>query len=249
VTVVGVIPARYASTRFPGKPLAKICGKEMILWVVEGALKAKSLDQVLVATDDQRIIDVVQAAGYQAVLTDSDLPSGTDRIYQAIAGLNFEIVVNIQGDEPLISGDLIDSLVEPMLQNFEIEMTTAAHLIGPEELNSSNSVKVVVNSRSEAIYFSRFPIPYSRVVPIDNYPSSQKHIGLYAYRYKFLEQFCKTSPSDIEIAESLEQLRALSMGAKIKVVTVQQKSWGVDTPDDILKIENLMEKADETQID
>lgn len=238
---IGVIPARYASTRFPGKPLAKIQGKEMILWVVEGARKAKLLDEVLVATDHEEIRKIVESAGFRTVMTNPQLPSGTDRIFAAVQGESWDLVLNIQGDEPLITGSLIDSLVAPMKEDPSLEMGTLAHEISEAELNSPNAVKVIVNSRSEAIYFSRFAIPYSRVRPSAGpFSAALKHIGMYAYRMTFLEKFCRTPQSPLEVAEALEQLRALSIGARIKVVKVNEKSWGVDTPEDLHRIESLL---------
>jgi 3-deoxy-manno-octulosonate cytidylyltransferase (CMP-KDO synthetase) len=227
--VIGVIPARFASTRFPGKPLAKIKGKEMILWVLEGALTAKSLSEVIVVTDDARIEKVVTAAGGKAVMTDSDLPSGSDRIWAAVKSLPVDIIVNIQGDEPLVKGELVDQLVEPLLKDAKLEMSTLAHEISKEELSSPNSVKVVLDGKSNALYFSRLAMP-----------GSLKHIGMYAYRKDFLKMYCDTPQIEIEKAESLEQLRALYLGATIRVVKVKEKSWGVDTPEDLAKIEQML---------
>jgi 3-deoxy-manno-octulosonate cytidylyltransferase (CMP-KDO synthetase) len=245
--VIGIIPARFAATRFPGKPLAKIQNKEMILWVVEGAKRARTLRDVVVATDDDRIFQVVTRAGYRAVMTEPELPSGTDRIFAAIQSLqqtahqNWDLVVNIQGDEPLITGELIDQLVLPMLKDPGLEMGTLGHSLSADELDSSNCVKVVLNQKGEALYFSRFPIPYSRVRPRDGFfPAALKHIGMYAYRLSFLEKYCVAPQSPLELAEGLEQLRALDMGARIKVVAVQEKSWGVDTPEDLAKIEEIL---------
>jgi 3-deoxy-manno-octulosonate cytidylyltransferase (CMP-KDO synthetase) len=160
--VLGVIPARYASTRFPGKPLAKINNLEMLAWVIRGSKQSRLLSEVLVATDDKRIVAVAEREGVRAIMTDSDLPSGSDRIWAAVANEDCEIILNIQGDEPLINGALIDQLVQPMLQDKDLAMGTLAHVISYEELHSLNAVKVLVNDKSEAIYFSRFPIPYSR---------------------------------------------------------------------------------------
>jgi 3-deoxy-manno-octulosonate cytidylyltransferase (CMP-KDO synthetase) len=246
--VLGVIPARFASTRFEGKPLAKIRGREMILWVLEGAKRATLLDDLLVATDDSRIAAVVQAAGHQAVMTDSNLPSGTDRIFAALQaqtqvnGQNYEIVVNIQGDEPLVTGTLIDQLIEPMMKEPDLEMATLAHTLSDDELLSMNSVKVVINSRHEALYFSRFPIPFSRVKPAPGAVIScaYKHVGMYAYKASFLQVFCGAPQAEIEVHESLEQLRALALGARIKVVLVNERPWGVDTLQDLAKIEEIL---------
>lgn len=239
--VIGVIPARYASTRFPGKPLALLNGIEMIAWVVRGSLKAKKLDQVLVATDDERIAMVAQREGALVAMTDSELPSGTDRIWAAVKNIDCETVINIQGDEPLVDGALIDQLVLPFEGDSHLEIATLAHPISNEELMSPHSVKVIVNQAGDAIYFSRFPIPYSK----DNAKHADnravlKHIGMYGYRKAFLQTFCGAPQAEIEKAESLEQLRALYLGAKIRVVQTDQKSWGVDTVEDLKKVEDLL---------
>jgi len=243
-TVLGVIPARFASTRFPGKPLAKIQGKEMILWVVDGAKQSKSLTELVVATDDQRIFEVVTRAGTRAVMTSPDLPTGTDRIYQALTQMSghYDAVVNIQGDEPLVRGELIDKLVEPLIVDADIQMSTLAQPLIDLDLESLNSVKVVTNKKSEALYFSRFAIPFSRVKPesLSSLGCSYKHLGMYAYKTSFLREFCMTPPVELEVFESLEQLRALALGARIKVVLVSEKTWGVDTPEDLEKIEELL---------
>lgn len=241
---LGVIPARYASTRFPGKPLALIQGKPMILWVAEAARNAKSLTEVRVATDDLRIFDVVKKAGFSVVMTEPELPSGTDRIFAASQGEAWDVVVNIQGDEPLIPAHFIDSLVEPFQKDPKISMTTLGHVLNEEELASPNSVKVLSNQYGDAIYFSRFPIPYSREnLPKDGHFLPLKHIGLYAYRSDFLKKFCQQPVAEIEKAESLEQLRALNMGARIRVIRVEGRSFGIDTPEDLVKIETHLTRT------
>ena len=244
--VIGVIPARFASTRFPGKPLAPIRGKPMILWVAESAARSKSLSKVIVATDDERIRQVVIDAGFEAVMTASELPSGSDRIEAALQVLERKsalpegaLVVNIQGDEPLIDPAMIDELVEPLRQDGGLQMSTLAHDISAEELASLNAVKVVCSDEGNALYFSRFPIPYSREA-LKGQSICLKHVGLYAYQRHFLKKFCATPPHPLEKAESLEQLRALGMGAKIRVVKTSFRSWGVDTPEDLAKIEQRL---------
>ena len=241
--VIGVIPARLASTRFPEKALAKILGKEMIAWVIEGAKTAKTLADIWVATDDERIAQVAQAAGAKVAMTDSELPSGTDRIWAAIQKVDCDIVINIQGDEPLVQGALVDALARPLIEDVGLEMATLAHPISLEELLSPNAVKVVVDQKGNALYFSRAPIPYSR----DNARQSDlsgslKHIGMYGYRKSFLKTFCAAPQVEIERAESLEQLRALSLGAKIRVVQTHEKSWGVDTPEDLKRVEEMLKR-------
>lgn len=243
--ILGCIPARYASTRFPGKPLALIAGVPMIVRVCDGARKSRNLTDLVVATDDARIFDVVEKAGYRAVMTDPACETGTDRIYDAAKklGNSADIVVNIQGDEPLVAGEMVDALVEPLLREPSLEMSTLAHVAEWEELGSPNTVKVIADERGDAIYFSRFAIPYSREAPAEAPLACLRHIGLYGYRRGFLERFCRTAPAAIEKAEALEQLRALHLGAKIRVVKVSQRSWGVDTPDDLAKIEVLLKQA------
>lgn len=239
---IGVIPARYASTRFPAKPLALLQGKPMIQWVVEGARKSKLLKEIIVATDHEDIRKAAEAVGAKVTMTDSNLPSGTDRIYAATKNIDFDVVVNIQGDEPLVTGELIDGLAGLFEKDATLDMATLAHPISLQELESLNAVKVVVNKNDEALYFSRFAIPYSRVnaAQAPALTGCLKHIGMYAYTKKLLKEFCEAKPAEIEIAESLEQLRALHLGAKIKVLRVQEASLGVDTPEDLAKLEKIL---------
>lgn len=243
--IIGVIPARFGSTRFPGKPLVLLQGRPLIQWTVEGARKSKLLNEVIVATDDDRIKEAVKALGVKVVMTDSELPSGSDRIFAAIKNLDCDVVVNIQGDEPLVTGELIDRLAQVFMDEPGMDMATLAHPISEEELQSPHSVKVVLNHNDEALYFSRFAIPYSRLqgADSDGRPGCLKHIGMYAYSKKFLGQFCAAPPAEIEKAESLEQLRALYLGAKIKVIKVKEASLGVDTPEDLVKLEKLLSKG------
>lgn len=238
--IVGVIPARFAATRFPGKPLTPIMGKPMIAWVIEGARQSQKLSEILVATDDQRIAEVAERSGVRAVMTASDLPSGSDRVWAAVAHLDCDVVVNIQGDEPLLSGELLDALVEPFHVSAEIEMATLGRALKEGDLLAQTTAKIVLNKRNEAIYFSRFTIPYSRVDAPQAGGICLKHIGLYAYQKSFLAKFCAHGPTPLELAEGLEQLRALYLGAKIRVIQVEHDSWGVDTPEDVKKIEQLM---------
>lgn len=243
--IVGVIPARYGSTRFPGKPLVNLKGRPLIQWTIEGAKKSRLLSDLIVATDDERIKAAAEAVGVQVAMTDSDLPTGSDRIHAAIKDLNCDVVVNIQGDEPLVTGSLIDGLAQVFIDDAGLDMATLAHPITEEELQSVNSVKVVVNQRDEALYFSRYAIPYSRSKAVDlgTYEGCLKHIGMYAYTKNFLKQFCEAPPALIEKAESLEQLRALYLGAKIKVIRVKEASLGVDTPEDLLRLEKLLSQG------
>ena len=241
---IGVIPARFGATRFPGKSLALLNGVEMIAWVIRGVKTSKKLNQILIATDDERIAQVAKREGAMVAMTDSNLPSGTDRIWAAVQNVDCDVIINIQGDEPLIDGKLIDQLITAFEKDPSLKMGTLAHPISPEELESPHSVKVIVDSQNNAIYFSRFAIPYSK----DNAKhagggqpkAALKHIGMYGYSKSFLKSFCAAPQAEIEVAESLEQLRALYLGAKIHVVQTEQKSWGVDTPEDLKKVEALM---------
>lgn len=238
--VWAVIPARFGSTRFPGKPLVNIAGKPLLQRVIEGTKKANLLQNILVATDDERIAKLARQCGVTAAMTDSKLPSGSDRIWAAVQNEKVDVLINVQGDEPLVDGELIDSLVTPMLQDSSLEMATLAHPLSEAELRSGNSVKVVVNQNSDALYFSRFPIPYSRVQPGEKIAGAYKHIGMYAYRKSFLEKYCRAPQAELEKAESLEQLRALYMGARIRVIQTEKRSLGVDSPEDVTKIEQFL---------
>ncbi|MBV2167935.1 MAG: 3-deoxy-manno-octulosonate cytidylyltransferase [Bdellovibrio sp.] len=243
--ILGVIPARYGSTRFPGKPLVNLQGRPLIQWTIEGAKKSKLLSDVIVATDDERIKAAAEAVGVKVAMTPSDLPTGSDRIHAAIKNLECEVVVNIQGDEPLVTGELIDRLAQVFIDEPRMDMATLAHPITEEDLQSPNAVKVVMNHKDEALYFSRYAIPYSRskASEMGTYEGCLKHIGMYAYSKSFLKQFCEAPPALIEKAESLEQLRALYLGAKIKVIRVKEASLGVDTPEDLVRLEKLLSQG------
>ena len=241
---LGIIPSRYGSSRFPGKPLHLLCGKPLVAWVVEAVKKATTLDDVIVATDDERIVAAVEAHGGKAVMTPSELPSGTDRI--ACAAGDFaddDILVNIQGDEPLISPDLIDSLVGRMKEGTKWDMATAVTPIKSlDDLNAKTVVKVVLDRDDGALYFSRAPIPCDR----DHEPDIKsglwvRHLGIYAYRGAFLKKYISAPPCDLEKTEKLEQLRALWMGAKIAVIRTDDEGVGVDTPEDAVRIEAILQ--------
>jgi 3-deoxy-manno-octulosonate cytidylyltransferase (CMP-KDO synthetase) len=243
VSCVGVIPARFASTRLPGKSLRKILDKPLLQWVIEGAQTATALDEIIVATDHEEIFQLAESLGVKAVMTHSDLPSGSDRIWAAIKDLNVDTVINIQGDEPLIKGALIDKLVEAMRQDSAAEMGTLANAIRENELQNKNVVKVILNKNSDAIYFSRFGMPYSRISYADQPGQCLKHVGMYAYKKEFLKKFCEAGVSGLEQSEGLEQLRALHLGARIKVVPVEYECVGVDVEDDIIKVEEILKKS------
>jgi 3-deoxy-manno-octulosonate cytidylyltransferase (CMP-KDO synthetase) len=244
--VVAIIPARYASTRFPGKPLVKILGQEMILRVLAQVKKAKTINSAIVATDDQRIYDCVVRAGYEAVMTDSDLVSGSDRVYQAAKEIKADWILNVQGDEPLIAPESLDALVQSVALkiNSGIKMATLVHPLNQGDLENKNVVKVILNQNSEAIYFSRFPIPFSRKAWEPNSTAPVfRHLGVYLYQFAALQQICEAPESEVERAESLEQLRALHLGIRIQGVESPYPSFGVDAPEDVSLIEELLNKA------
>ena len=240
--ILGVIPSRYGSTRFPGKSLHPICGRPLVAWVVDAVKRAKRLDDVIVATDDERIAEAARAAGATAAMTPSDLPSGTDRVACAANPAPDDIVVNIQGDEPLIEPSLIDALADRLSSDSRWSMATAATPITTmEDLEARSVVKVVVDRDDGALYFSRLPIPCRR----DGAPDLSsglylRHIGIYAYRGDFLRRMVAEPPCALEKTESLEQLRALHMGARIAVLRTSQAGVGVDTPEDAVKVEALL---------
>lgn len=238
--IIGVIPARYASTRFPGKPLVHLKGKPLLQWVVEGAKRCAILEKVIVATDDDRIEKLCQDIGVDVVRTSPDCATGTDRLFEATQNLDFDVVLNIQGDEPLIGPESIDPLAKAFLNQNGLDMATLAHPVSESDIQNPNAVKVITNRNSEAIYFSRFPIPYSREAYTAGSTAALKHIGLYAFTKSFLQTFCSAPQAAIEKAESLEQLRALYLGARIKVIQVDQPTYGVDTPEDLRTLEALL---------
>lgn len=239
--VIGVIPARYESVRFPGKPLKLIAQKPLLQWVIEGASTSKKIHQLLVATDHPEIQALAEKLGVECIMTASDLPSGSDRVWQAVQNIPADVVLNIQGDEPLISGEPLDQLISAFEFSDSIEMSTLGRPFKDlDELHSKNTAKIVLNQDKEAIYFSRWPIPYSKSEADGSASATLKHLGVYAFKKSFLQKFCEAGPTDIEIYEGLEQLRALYLGAKIKVVLTDYDSWGVDTPDDVIKVENKL---------
>ena len=233
---MGVIPARFHATRFPGKPLAPIAGVPMIRRVWEGARTAKRLARVIVATDDARIADACAGFGAEAVLTSPEHPTGTDRIAEAAVRLSEPVIVNIQGDEPLIEGFVIDAAVDALAADASAPMATVAHPADPDALADPNRVKVVTDRRGRALYFSRSAIPFQR----EDAPPVKvlQHVGLYAYRREFLLRFVGLAQTPAERAESLEQLRALEHGHPIQVAVVEGwSSAAVDVPADVARVE------------
>lgn len=252
---VAVIPSRYSSTRLPGKALLPIAGKALILWVAERARAARTISRVIVATDDARIFETVTAAGFEAMMTRGDHSSGTDRVAEVARDLDAEIIVNLQGDEPLIEPETIDRAVRQLEINPEVLMATTSEPIAEAaEVISPAVVKVVTDDEGYATSFSRNPIPWpnqavtrygSIEAALRNEPallsSFRKHTGLYVYRRDFLLQFAGWPQTDFERAESLEQLRALERGVKIKVVEAASPSIGVDTIGDLARVRAILE--------
>ena len=242
--IIGIIPARYASSRFPGKPLADIGGKPMIQRVVEQVAQAKLIDRVVVATDDERIAERVRRFGGEVVMTRTDHPSGTDRCWEAYRSLvhppptpaeTSDYIINIQGDEPFIHPAQIDELATILDGTVELA-TQMTPIHSAQLLHDFGKVKITANAQGEALYFSRQPIPHLRGVDPANWHEHyayQRHVGLYAYRADILSEITQLPPSSLELAESLEQLRWLEAGYRIRLVTTNYSSHGVDTPEDI----------------
>lgn len=242
--IVGIIPARFASTRLMGKPLASIGGKPLIQHTYENALKSNLLNKVVIAVDDEKVAQVIKDFGGTAIMTPKDIATGSDRIAYAAKQIEgAKIIVNIQGDEPFIAGEMIDQAIEPLLFDLSVQITTLAKRIESiDELKSTSVVKVVFDYQNFAMYFSRSPIPYvrdaktnfERITKTDIY----KHIGLYAYRTEALLKYTSLEQTDLETAEKLEQLRMLENGMKIKVVETEFETLSVDTPEDLERARN-----------
>lgn len=241
--VLGIIPARYSSTRFPGKPLALLAGKPMVQWVYERAARAELLSEVIIATDDERIFEAVKKFGGRTVMTRANHPSGSDRIAEVAAKSDAEIIVNIQGDEPLIEPAAIDLGVKILIDNPAAQVGTLVRPIrDAADLRNPNVVKVALAQDNTALFFSRSAIPFCRGAQTDAEWLKQhtyfKHIGLYIFRRDMLLQFVKWSPGVLEKIESLEQLRLLEHGVKIHVAVTEYEARSVDTPEDLKKLKN-----------
>jgi len=240
--VIGVIPARFGSSRFPGKIIAEIAGKSMIQRVYEQAVKSQLLNQLIVAVDDKRVQKCVEDFGGKVIMTGTNHQSGTDRIAEVIENLDDCIVVNIQGDQPLFDPVMIDEAVQPLLDDPLLQMSTLKIKIGEEDYSDPAVVKVVVDENDNALYFSRSLIPYNQKFKDVNV---YEHVGLYVYRKQFLQEISKLPQSTLEQIESLEQLRVLEKGYKIKVIeTKSDRNTGVsvDTPEDLAKVERLIQE-------
>jgi 3-deoxy-manno-octulosonate cytidylyltransferase (CMP-KDO synthetase) len=239
VKFVGVIPSRLASMRLPRKPLAPIAGKAMVERVFEGARQCGRLDVLLVATDSEEILSFCGSRGIEAELTSSSHVSGTDRIREIASRHPADVYVNIQGDEPMVTGAHIDALIAPFLTASVVEVSTLALPLPATDAKDPNAVKVVARSDGRALYFSRSPIPYDRD---GSGPVYRKHLGFYAYAARALEVFSLLQPSPLEIAERLEQLRFLENGIDIHVARSPSDTWSVDTPEDLARVEKHFQK-------
>lgn len=247
VDVVAIIPARYESNRFRGKPLAKIAGKPMIQHVVERASNVDLLSRVVVATDDMRIAECVESFGGEYVLTRDDHVSGSDRLAEAaeLVGISeHDVVVNIQGDQPLFPAEVVEQVARPLLDDPALPMSTLIYkIIREEEISDPNHVKTVFDRDNYALYFSRSPIPFQRNPEDTVSPTYYKHLGFYAYRKGFLLTFVALPEGEWERFEKLEQLRALEYGYKIKVMLTEHDSIEVDTPEDLKRVEAMLLKS------
>jgi 3-deoxy-manno-octulosonate cytidylyltransferase (CMP-KDO synthetase) len=237
-----VIPARYGATRFPGKSLARIHGRPMIQWVWEAAQRSRFAEQTIIATDDNRIADVAAKFGADVIMTNKSHRSGTDRMAEVADKVPAQLYVNVQGDEPLLSRDAVDDLIRAMMENPRTPIGTLAHRIEKkDEWLSPDVVKVVCNRRNEALYFSRSPLPFQR--KFDPNARLLRHVGIYAFRPRALATFVSLKPSALEVAESLEQLRALENGLVIQVTETKYRCLGVDTPADLKRVEAALRRA------
>ncbi|MFB6346379.1 MAG: 3-deoxy-manno-octulosonate cytidylyltransferase [bacterium] len=241
--VIAVVPARYQSSRFPGKPLAEILDRPMIEWVVEGVEGSELVDETLVATDDARIHDVVEKTPARPVMTDEDISSGSDRVAAVVESETADLVLNVQGDEPLVEGSMLDRGIRAMRSDSSVQMGTFMTPATDEQYKNSDDVKVVVDKDNRALYFSRSPIPHQR----GEAASVQLHLGIYLYRRDFLLEYSRMEPTPLERSEKLEQLRALENGASIKVVPVERETLGVDRPEDVPKVEQRLKERQSDQ--
>lgn len=242
MSIIAFIPSRFGSSRFPGKPLAVISGKPMIQHVYTCAAKCPDISEVYVTTDDDRIFKCVEEFGGKAIMTKEKHPSGTDRIAEAVEKLGLaddDIIVNIQGDQPVFEPSVISDMVKPLTEDETLPMSTLKYRItDPGEVSNSNIVKVVTDNTDYALYFSRSMIPFYRENPPDR--KHYKHLGFYAYRKAFILEFSRLKGGLLENAEKLEQLRAIENGYRIKVIEATSDSIEVDAPEDIMKVENLI---------
>ncbi len=249
---LAVIPARWGSRRFPGKPLASILGRPMIAWVVEAARQAERVSEVLVATDDERIASAAAAAGADVRMTRSDHATGTDRVAEAVSGSDAAVILNLQGDEPMLSPGAVDRLVGAF-DDPDVRMATlAVRGVTDEDRNDPSKVKIVTDSNGDALYFSRAPIPYRNLAagapglrPGDVEPAAWRHVGTYGFRAESLRSFVDEPRRGLEAVEDLEQLRALSLGWRIRVVEIDVEPICVDAPEDVERVESVLRSRGE----
>ncbi|HET6350411.1 MAG TPA: 3-deoxy-manno-octulosonate cytidylyltransferase [Candidatus Krumholzibacteria bacterium] len=235
-----VLPARYGSTRFPGKPLAVISGKPLIEWVYRAATRVRGAARVVVATDDARIAHTVRAFGGDVVTTGADHATGTDRVAEVARRIRADIIVNLQGDEPVFDPRLVGRMVRVFARDGAVDIVTACHALrDPAEFVDANIVKVVVDGRGHALYFSRAPIPWNGMRATGAF----RHVGVYAYRRAALLRMARLPRTPLEISERLEQLRALENGMRIAVVETQHETIGVDVPSDVKKVEKVLQRS------
>ena len=244
--VLAVIPARFGSTRFPGKIIARLGGKPLVAHTYARTCQAELVSEAIVATEDERVLNALVPLGIPTVMTRPDHPSGTDRIAEVAADSDADIIVNVQGDEPLIDPKTVDAAVKPLLDDPALPMATVKHLLSdPRDIEDPNIVKVVCGANGRALYFSRCPIPFIRDAA-DRARANQcywQHVGLYVYRRDFLIEYAKWAQTPLEQLERLEQLRVLENGYPIAVVETKSKSIGVDTPEDLERAREIIESA------
>lgn len=245
MNIIAIIPARYASTRLPAKPLADICGRTMIQRVYEQTKKSKLITDIIIATDDERIVSAVQSFGGKGAMTPVDIHSGSDRIAFVAKHLNADIIVNVQGDEPLIDPLLIDQTIQTLIDDANAVVSTAVKkTLSHQDVFNPNVVKVVLDTRHYALYFSRSPVPHMRDAKKDsdwfNSTPFYKHFGIYVYRAGFLQTFTTLPQTPLEHAEKLEQLRVLEHGYKIKCAVTEYESVPVDTPEDLERVRGII---------
>ena len=248
--ILAIIPARFASHRFPGKVIAPLAGKPLVLHTYERTIQANCITKAIIATDDQRVLDALAPYDIQVVMTSTHHPSGTDRIAEVARTSTADIIVNVQGDEPMLDPNTIDAAVQTLLDDPKLNMATAKHAItDPKDIQDPNVVKVVTDTHNRALYFSRSPIPHMRDLADQTaeHPAYWQHIGLYVFRRSFLLDYADMPPTELEGFEKLEQLRALENGHPIAVVETKFKTIGVDTPDDLERVRQLLEKSLNTQ--
>lgn len=243
--VLAVIPARYASTRFPGKVIVPLAGKPLVVHVYERARRARLVSETAIATDDPRVAEAVAPYGCAVRMTRSDHPSGTDRIAEVAESSDAQIIVNVQGDEPLIDPKIIDATIQPLLDSPDVPMATARRrLTDVDDVRNPNIVKVICDLRGRALYFSRSPVPFIRDQALDGVAPDcyWQHIGIYVYRRDFLLDYARMAPTPLEKLEKLEQLRVLENGCPIAVVDTEYQSIGVDTPADLERVKAIIER-------